>query len=95
MSDHAGLTTYHAEGPEEAVFRMGVHMYADAGVRMDAARALFAQALDLVVQIGWRADRRAALGVWEVAGLQGGDVCFRPLWSPGDAELAPPTRRRG
>jgi pilus assembly protein CpaF len=63
MSDHAGLTTYHAEGPDEAVFRMGVHMYADAGVRMDAAKALFAQALDLVVQIGWRNDRRVALGV--------------------------------
>jgi len=95
MSDHAGLTTYHAEGPDEAVFRMGVHMYADAGVRMDAAKALFAQALDLVVQIGWRNDRRVALGVWELAGLAGGDVKFRPLWQPGDERLGQITRRRG
>jgi pilus assembly protein CpaF len=95
MSDHAGLTTYHAEGPDEAVFRMGVHMYADAGVRMDAAKALFAQALDLVVQIGWRNDRRVALGVWELAGLGGGDVKFRPLWQPGDERLGQITRRRG
>ena len=95
MSDHAGLTTYHAEGPDEAVFRMGVHMYADAGVRMDAAKALFAQALDLVVQIGWRNDRRLALGVWELAGLSGGDVKFRPLWQPGDERLGQVTRRRG
>ena len=95
MSDHAGLTTYHAEGPDEAVFRMGVHMYADAGVRMDAAKALFAQALDLVVQIGWRNDRRLAMGVWELVGLGGGDVKFHPLWQPGDERLGQVTRRRG
>lgn len=95
MSDHAGLTTFHAEGPEEAVRRMGVIMWADAGVRIDGAKELFAQALDVVVQIGWRGGRRQALGVWEVAGLVGGDVKFRCLWQPGDAGLLPITRRRG
>lgn len=95
MSDHAGLTTFHAEGPEEAVRRMGVIMWADAGVRIDGAKELFAQALDVVVQIGWRGGRRQALGVWEVAGLGGGDVKFRCLWQPGDAALLPITRRRG
>ena len=94
MSDHAGMTTYHAEGPEEAVFRMGVHMYADAGVRMDAARALFAQAIDVVVQIGWRDGRRCALGIWEVAGLEGGQVKFRQVWRPGDEQLGQIARRR-
>jgi pilus assembly protein CpaF len=95
MSDHAGLTTFHAEGPEEAVRRMGVIMWADAGVRIDGAKELFAQALDVVVQIGWRGGRRQALGVWEVAGLAGGDVKFRCLWQPGEATLLPITRRRG
>ena len=33
MSDHPGLSTFHAEGPEEAVFRMAVVMWADAQVR--------------------------------------------------------------
>lgn len=95
MSDHAGLTTFHAEGPEEAVRRMGVIMWADAGVRIDGAKELFAQALDIVVQIGWRDGRRRALGVWEVAGLAAGDVKFRSLWQPGDGQLAPISRQRG
>jgi pilus assembly protein CpaF len=95
MSDHAGLTTFHAEGPEEAVRRMGVIMWADAGVRIEGAKELFAQALDLVVQIGWRDGRRRALGVWEVAGMTAGDVKFRCLWQPGDGPLAPISRRRG
>ena len=95
MSDHAGLTTFHAEGPEEAVRRMGVIMWADAGVRIEGAKELFAQALDVVVQIGWRDGRRRALGVWEVAGMMAGDVKFRCLWQPGDGPLAPISRRRG
>jgi pilus assembly protein CpaF len=95
MSDHAGLTTFHAEGPEEAVRRMGVIMWADAGVRIEGAKELFAQALDVVVQIGWRDGRRRALGVWEVAGMMAGDVKFRCLWQPGDGQLAPISRRRG
>jgi len=95
MSDHAGLTTFHAEGPEEAVRRMGVIMWADAGVRIEGAKELFAQALDVVVQIGWREGQRRALGVWEVAGLTAGDVKFRCLWQPGDRKLGQITRRRG
>jgi len=95
MSDHAGLTTFHAEGPEEAVRRMGVIMWADAGVRIEGAKELFAQALDVVVQIGWREGQRRALGVWEVAGLTAGDVKFRCLWQPGDGKLGQITRRRG
>ncbi|HSN73606.1 MAG TPA: ATPase, T2SS/T4P/T4SS family [Anaerolineae bacterium] len=95
MSDHAGLTTFHAEGPEEAVRRMGVIMWADAGVRIEGAKELFAQALDIVVQIGWREGQRRALGVWEVAGLERGEVKFRTLWQPGDARLGQITRRRG
>jgi len=59
------------------------------------AKELFAQALDIVVQIGWREGQRRALGVWEVAGLERGEVKFRTLWQPGDARLGQITRRRG
>jgi pilus assembly protein CpaF len=95
MSDHAGLTTLHADGPEHAAYRIGVIMYSDAGVQSEAARGLFVEAVDLVVQIGWVDDRRAGLGIWEVAGQAGNEVKFRQLWQPGDAALTPPQRRRG
>jgi pilus assembly protein CpaF len=52
MSDHPGLCTFHAERPETAVHRMAVIMFADAQVRMEAAKEIFIQAVDLVVQIG-------------------------------------------
>ena len=94
MSDHAGLTTFHAEGPEEAVFRLGVIMFADAQVRFDAARGLFAQAIDLVVHVGWRENRRKALGIWEVAGQSNGNVKFHTLWEPGMEGMKGMTRRR-
>jgi pilus assembly protein CpaF len=94
MSDHAGLTTFHAEGPAEAVFRLGVILFADAGVHFDAARALFAQAIDLVVQVGWQAGQRRALGVWEVEGLSADSVAFRPLWTPDEAKMDATKRKR-
>ena len=94
MSDHAGLTTFHAEGPEEAVFRLGVIMFADAQVKFEAAKGLFAQAIDLVVQVGWREGKRKGLGVWEVAGQTAAGVKFNPLWQPGEEKMALPSRRR-
>ena len=94
MSDHPGLSTFHAEGPEEAVFRLAVIMFADVGVRMEAAKAIFAQAVDLVVQVGWRDGKRRILGVWEPdRALHGGDIKFRRLWLYGEPEMAPITRR--
>lgn len=95
MSDHAGLTTFHADGPEHAVHRIGIIMNSDANVRAEAAKGMFAEAIDLVVQVGWRDGRRVALGVWEVGGLtSGGNVRLEPLWLPGDAALKAPSRRR-
>jgi pilus assembly protein CpaF len=94
MSDHAGMTTYHARGPEHAVHRLGVHMYSDMQVPQEATKELFAEALDLVIQIGWRTGRRKALGIWEVADIRDGQVQFRQLWRPGDATMAPTTRVR-
>jgi len=96
MSDHPGLSTFHAEGPDESVFRMAVILYADAHVRMEAAKSIFAQAVDMVVQVGWLDGRRQILGVWETASiLKGGDVKFRTLYRPGDEKLADIERARG
>ncbi len=94
MSDHPGLSTYHAEGPEEAVFRLSVHMFQSKGVKMEAAKATFSLAVDLVVQIGWQDGRRQMVGVWEVDGLRGGDVRFNPLYAVGDSEMKPSKNQR-
>ncbi|MCX6027682.1 MAG: CpaF/VirB11 family protein [Chloroflexi bacterium] len=95
MSDHAGLTTFHAEGPEHAVSRLSIMLWGDTQTPAAAVKALFAEALDVVVQVGWRDGRRQAIGVWEIAGLTGGDVKFKRLWQPGDERVAPISRRRG
>lgn len=95
MSDHAGLTTFHADGPQEALFRLSVILYADAQVRFDAAKALCAQAIDLLVHVGWQEERRICLGVWEVAGMNGNNVDFRALWEPGQEDMREPERKRG
>jgi len=94
MSDHAGLTTFHADGPAEAAFRIGVIMYAHAQVRFEAAKAMFAEAIDLVVQVGWREGARKGIGVWEVEGLRGGNVKFRQLWDGAAKTMQPPARSR-
>jgi pilus assembly protein CpaF len=94
MSDHPGLSTFHSEGPEETVFRLAVIMFADLQVQMPAARAIFAQAVDVVMQVGWAEGKRALIGVWEVSReLQQGEVIFRKLYTRGDSILQPFTRR--
>jgi pilus assembly protein CpaF len=94
MSDHPGLSTFHAEGPEEAIFRMAVVMWADAQVAMEAAKAIFAQAVDLIVQVGWSQGVRKITGAWEVAGLQAGEVQFKRLYSLGDERMQDCTKHR-
>jgi len=101
MSDHPGLSTFHAEGPKEAVHRMSVIMFTDRQVRFEAAKAMFSQAIDLVVQVGWADDedgvrRRRIIGVWEVANreLAGGNVKFRRLYANGDEQLGEITVER-
>ena len=94
MSDHPGLSTFHAEGPEQAVFRLAVILFSDVGVEMPAARAIFAEAVDLVLQVGWLDGRRQILGVWEVARLlDSGEVSFHCLYRPGDQTMLPMHRR--
>ena len=85
MSDHPGLSTFHAEGPEAAVMRLNLLLASDVGIRAEAAKEMFAQAVDMIVQVGWRGGKRAMLGVWEVDKiLKGGNVQFRQLYQPGE-----------
>jgi pilus assembly protein CpaF len=53
MSDHPGLSTFHAEDPLAAVHRLSVIMFSDAGVRIEAAKAFFASAVDIYIQINF------------------------------------------
>ena len=90
MSDHPGLSTFHAEGPEAAVMRLNLLLASDVGIRAEAAKEMFAQAVDLIAQVGWVGGKRAMVGVWEVDKvLKGGNVQFRQLYKPGDMEMQP------
>ena len=63
-------------------------MLSDAGVDMEAAKEIFAQAVDLVVQVGWRDGRRRILGVWETEPeMKAGNVGFRQVYQAGDVGL--------
>ena len=90
MSDHPGLSTFHAEGPESAITRLNLLLFNDVGVRSEGAKEMFAQAVDMIVQVGWSNGGRSMIGVWEVEKtLKGGNVQFRQLYKPGDTELLP------
>jgi pilus assembly protein CpaF len=90
MSDHAGLSTFHAEGPQAAISRMSLKLFNDSGVRAEGAKEMITQAVDLIVQVGWSGGKRGMIGVWEIEKeLKGGNVQFRQLYKPGDMELLP------
>lgn len=95
MSDHPGLSTLHAESPQAAVHRLGVLMFADAQVRIEAAKEMFIMAVDLVIQVGWRDGKRRVIGVWEVCDqLKAGNVVFNELYEHGQTEMQLPSKRR-
>lgn len=90
MSDHPGLSTFHAEGPEAAVMRLNLLLASDVNIRAESAKEMLCQAVDLIVQVGWHNGKRAMIGVWEIEKtLKAGNVQFRRLYAPGDAELKP------
>jgi pilus assembly protein CpaF len=90
MSDHPGLSTFHAEGPEASVMRLNLLLASDVGIRAESAKEMFCQAVDMIVQVGWHNSRRAMIGVWEVEKImKGGNVQFKRLYAPGDQELKP------
>jgi pilus assembly protein CpaF len=95
MSDHPGLCTFHAEGAEAAVHRISVIMFADAQVPMGAAKEIFVQAVDLIVQVGWLEGKRKILGVWETTpAMKAGNVVFSQVYKAGEAELGMINRKR-
>jgi pilus assembly protein CpaF len=94
MSDHPGLSTFHSYSPKAAVERFLNIMRSDAGIDPASVKSTFAEAVDIVVQVGWsrKAGRRILFGVWAVdKKLAGGDVKFEQLYKPGDGKLAPYT----
>ncbi len=101
MSDHPGMSTFHAESPELAVDRMALLLEADTNTRDHAARRMFASAVDWLLQIGFDQDGcRRVFELVEVGeSLRDGEVQFRRLvqyegsgcWK----HLARPERRRG
>jgi pilus assembly protein CpaF len=93
MSDHPGLSTFHAEGPEAAVNRLNLLLFNDVGIRAEGAKEMFVQAVDLLVQVGFRLDakgkrRRHVVGIWKVQkALKAGNVVFTPLYRLGGEEV--------
>jgi pilus assembly protein CpaF len=74
---------------------MSVIMFADTQVQMEAAKEIFVQAVDLVVQVGWLGGIRRILGVWEtMPELKAGNVVFREVYKAGEMELRRLSRRR-
>lgn len=94
MSDHPGLSTFHAESPEAAVKRLALLLFTDEKIMTAGAKSMFAEAVDLLVQVGFRdveengetVSRRRIIGVWGVnKELVGGDVKFINIYTmPGD-----------
>jgi pilus assembly protein CpaF len=90
MSDHPGLSTFHAESPEAAVGRLNLLLFNDVGVRAEGAKEMFVEAVDMVVQVGFRQHagkrRRHIVGVWSVQkALKAGNVTFTRLYRiPGE-----------
>jgi pilus assembly protein CpaF len=86
MSDHPGLSTFHAEGPEAAIGRLNLLLFNDIGVRAEGAKEMFIQAVDLLVQVGFRLNeqgqrRRHIVGIWAVdKTLKAGNVTFSALY---------------
>jgi pilus assembly protein CpaF len=97
MSDHPGLSTFHAQSPKDAVTRMAVIMRTDIQVDPETTALVFANAIDIVVQVGWQNGKRRLLRVSEVEGTRLEDgrsqVQFRNLYQYGDAGLKAPAPR--
>jgi pilus assembly protein CpaF len=96
MSDHPGLCTFQAESAQAIVHRLVVIMFADDQVSMQAAKEIFVQALDLVVQVGLLGGKRRIPGVCEIqVELKAEDAVFRQVYRYGDGELGRIGRKRG
>lgn len=95
MSDHPGLSTFHAESPEFAIYRVGNLLISDTQeTDMRNAKSTFAMAVDIIVQVGWSGKDRRILGVWEVEKmLKDNEVVIHPLYHLGDDDIKAMTVR--
>lgn len=96
MSDHPGLSTFHAEGPDAMVARMALIMGVDARIERMNAKDLIAQGIEVLVQVGVprSGDKRRLIGVWEIQPeLKAGNVVFETLYQHGDRNMKPISRR--
>ena len=91
MSDHPGMSTFHAESPEFAIYRVGNLLISDTQeTDMRNAKSTFAMAVDVVVQIGWEGRERKILGIYEVEKmLKDDEVVIHPLYKIGDEHMKP------
>jgi len=81
MTGHGGACTFHADSPIEAAGRLAVLLGADAGVRKADAVQMVADAVDLVVQIGIRAETRRVTQIARVLpGVRESAINFEPTW---------------
>ena len=100
MSDHPGMSTFHAESPELAVERIALLLEADTGTGQRSARKMFASAVDWLLQIGFDPDgRRRVIELVEISDrLKEGEVQFRRLvtYAGGGkwVQLGEPERKR-
>ncbi|MCC6189041.1 MAG: CpaF family protein [Anaerolineales bacterium] len=101
MSDHPGMSTFHAESPELAVERMALLLEADTNTRDRAARKMFVSAVDWLLQVGFDQDgcRRVFEMVEVGERLRDGEVHFRRLVQYEESgrwkHMARPERKRG
>lgn len=95
MSDHPGLSTFHAESPEFAIYRVGNLLISDTQeTDMRNAKSTFAMAVDIIVQVGWSGKDRRILGVWEVEKmLKDNEVVIHPLYHLGEDNMKDMTVR--
>jgi pilus assembly protein CpaF len=89
MSDHPGLSTFHAESPEFAIYRVGNLLISDTQeTDMLNAKSTFAMAVDVIIQLGWSGKERRILGVWEIEKmLKDEEVVIHPLYTLGDDDM--------
>ena len=90
MSDHPGLSTFHAQNPSACVQRLVNIMGADCGTRAVDAKQAFAMGIDLLLQVGNVRGTRRLLGIWSIPyQLNAGEVDFESLFQFGDAVMIP------
>ena len=81
MTGHSGACTFHADNEREAAARMSTIMGADVGIKRIDANQMFADAIDLLVQIVIQHDSRRISTISHVnTDLKGGEVSFSPIW---------------